>query len=180
LREWLRRQTGRPAPASLVERLGEELSGNGEASWPMHGATLHRRRGRLVCALASAATDCKVTEREKLLQLRRAGTYRLPGWGGALRVTRVKDGGVPLAWLAQLELRERSGGEQFQSGLGRPPRSLKKQFQAANLAAWERGGPLVFSGGQLVFVPGLGLDTRVIGLPGQAQVTLSWEPLPPV
>ena len=96
-----------------------------------------------------------------------------------MRVTRVKEGGVPLAWLAQLELRERSGGEQFQAGLGRPPRSLKKQFQAANLAAWERSGPLVFSGGQLVFVPGLGLDTRVIGLPGQAQVALSWEPLPP-
>ena len=177
LREWLRRQTGRPAPASLVERLGEELSGAGEASWPMPGATLHRRRGRLVCAPASAATDCQVTERERLLQLRRAGTYRLPGWGGALQVTRVKEGGVPLAWLAQLELRERSGGEQFQAGLGRPPRSLKKQFQTANLAAWERGGPLVFSGGQLVFVPGLGLDTRVIGLPGQAQVMLSWVPL---
>ena len=100
-------------------------------------------------------------------------------------VTRVSHGHsgrplamVPLAWLAQLELRERSGGEQFQAGLGRPPRSLKKQFQAANLAAWERGGPLVFSGGQLVFVPGLGLDTRVIGLPGQAQVMLSWVPLP--
>ena len=178
LRAWLRRQTGRPAPGSLVERLGGELPGAGQASWPLPGATLHRRRGRLVCVLDSAASVPKGTEREATLQLRRAGTYRLPGWGGALRVTRVKQDGVPLAWLAQLELRERSGGEQFQAGLGRPPRSLKKQFQAANLAAWERNGPLVFSGGQLVFVPGLGLDTRVIGLPGQAQVTLSWEPLP--
>ena len=177
LREWLRRQTGRPAPGSLVERLGDELPGAGPASWPMPDATLHRRRGQLVCVLQSAASAAKATERESTLQLRRAGTYRLPGWGGALRVTRVKEGGVPLAWLAQLELRERAGGEQFQAGLGRPPRSLKKQFQAANLAGWERGGPLVFSGGQLVFVPGLGLDTRVIGLPGQAQVTLSWEPL---
>ena len=177
LREWLRRQTGRPAPASLVERLGDELRGAGPASWPMSGATLYRRRGRLVCVLESTAAGSTATERENTLQLRRAGTYRLPGWGGALRVTRAKEGGVPLAWLAQLELRERSGGEQFQAGLGRPPRSLKKQFQAANLAAWERSGPLIFSGGQLVFVPGLGLDTRVIGLPGQAQVTLSWEPL---
>ena len=179
LREWLRRQTGRPAPATLVERLGDELRGAGQASWPMPGATLHRRRGRLVCVLARVESDSKASERENTLQLRRAGTYRLPAWGGALRVTRVKEGGVPLAWLAQLELRERAGGEQFQAGLGRPPRSLKKQFQAANLAAWERSGPLVFSGGQLVFVPGLGLDTRVIGLPGQAQVALSWEPLPP-
>jgi len=107
--------------------------------------------------------------------LRRAGAYRLPGWGGVLRVTRVRHGGVPLAWLAHLELRERSGGEQFQAGLGRPARSLKKQFQAADLPAWQRHGPLIYSGGQLVFVPGLGIDARVIGLPGQAQVVLAWE-----
>ena len=45
---------------------------------------------------------------------------------------------MPLAWLAALELRERSGGEQFQSGFGRPPRSLKKQFQASGRAASRR------------------------------------------
>ncbi|TXC66113.1 hypothetical protein FSC37_09730 [Piscinibacter aquaticus] len=43
------------------------------------------------------------------------------------------------------------------------------------MPAWERDGPLVYSGGQLVFVPGLGLDARVIGLPGQPLVQLSWE-----
>ncbi len=177
LREWLRRQAGQPAPASLIERLGEELNGAGAASWPMPGASLYRRRGRLVCVPESAASSPKTNARESALQLHRAGIYRLPGWGGALRVTRVKEGGVPLAWLAHLELRERLGGERFQAGLGRPPRSLKKQFQAASLASWERSGPLVFSGGQLVFVPGLGLDARVIGLPGQAQAMLSWEPL---
>jgi tRNA(Ile)-lysidine synthase len=109
------------------------------------------------------------------LSIVRAGLYPLPGWGGSLRVVRVREGGVPLAWLARLELRERGGGEQFQAGLGRPPRSLKKQFQAQALPAWERSGPLVFSGGQLVFVPGLGLDARVLGLPGQPLVQLSWE-----
>jgi tRNA(Ile)-lysidine synthase len=92
-----------------------------------------------------------------------------------LCAVRVREGGVPLAWLAQLELRERSGGEQFQAGIGRPPRSLKKQYQAQAVPAWERDGPLVYSGGQLVFVPGLGLDARVIGLPGQPLVQLSWE-----
>jgi len=33
---------------------------------------------------------------------------------------------------------------------------------------------LVYSGGQLVFVPGLGLDARVIGLPEQPLVRLHW------
>jgi tRNA(Ile)-lysidine synthase len=88
----------------------------------------------------------------------------------------VETDGVPLAWLAHSELRPRCGGEQFQAGLGRPPRSLKKQFQGASLPAWKRDGPLVYSGGQLVYVPGLGLDARVIGLPGQALVRLDWHP----
>jgi len=97
--------------------------------------------------------------------------------GGRLQVTRVAFGGVPLAWLAHAELRPRQGAEQFQAGLGRPPRSLKKQFQAAGVAAWQRDGPLLYSGGQLVFVPGLGLDARIVGLPGQPLVTLEWLPI---
>ena len=114
---------------------------------------------------------------ESTLSIRRAGRYALPGWGGCLEATRVDEGGVPLAWLARLELKRREGGEQFQAGIGRPPRSLKKQFQAAAVPNWQRDGPLVYSGGQLVFVPGLGIDARVIALPGQAQVALHWHRL---
>ena len=174
LRTWLRRQTGAAPPATLITRLNDELFGDGAASWPLAGGLLRRYRGRLTWQLAAVVPDAmKVFE--STLSIRRAGTYRLPGWGGRLRVTRVKEGGVPLAWLAQVDLRERAGGERFQAGIGRPARSLKKQFQAAELPAWQRSGPLLYSGGQLVFVPGLGLDARVIGLPGQPQVTLCWE-----
>jgi tRNA(Ile)-lysidine synthase len=86
----------------------------------------------------------------------------------------VHERGVPLAWMGHLELRARAGAEQFQAGIGRPPRSLKKQYQAAAVPAWERDGPLVYSGGQLVFVPGLGVDARAWGLPGQAMMSLEW------
>ena len=177
LRAWLKRQTGVPAPATLVTRLVDELPGEAPATWPVPGGCLRRYRGRLVWEAVSASEWRPAVDRvtEAVLCVRRAGLYRLPGWGGGLRVTRVREGGVPLAWLAHLELRERQGGEQFQSGLGRPPRSLKKQFQAAGCPAWQRTGPLVYSGQQLIYVPGLGLDARVIGLPGQAQATLSWE-----
>ena len=176
LRAWLRRQTGAAPPASLITRLNNELFGEGTASWPLAGGVLRRYRGHLTWR-ASAAVSDEAKVFESTLSIRRAGTYRLPGWGGRLRVSRVKEGGVPLAWLAQVELRDRSGGERFQAGIGRPARSLKKQFQAAELPAWQRSGPLLYSGGQLVFVPGLGIDARVIGLPGQPQVTLQWEPL---
>jgi tRNA(Ile)-lysidine synthase len=180
LRAWLRARTGRAAPASLVTRLMDELTATRSARWPIEGGVLRAYRGRLrheavhdtVHEIAAAGE----APRESTLSIRRAGRYALPGWGGALDVERVKEGGVPLAWLAHVELRPRAGGERFQSGIGRPPRSLKKQYQAAGRPAWERDGPLVYSGGQLVFVPGLGIDARVIGLPGQPMVTLHWHP----
>jgi tRNA(Ile)-lysidine synthase len=175
LRHWLQAQLGQPAPATLVRRLDVELAGPSGRSWPVAGGELRVHRGRL--RFTTVATDdggeAKMA-RERALRISRAGRYRLPGWGGHLVVERVCEGGTPFAWLARLELRERTGGEQFQAGIGRPPRSLKKQYQALGVSAWDRKGPLAYSGGQLVFVPGLGLDARVIGLQGQPQARLRW------
>lgn len=173
LRAWLRAASGAPPAASLVQRLLDELPAKGSAEWPCGDRVLRRYRGVLRLAAATHAPEAPVAA-EPALSIRRAGVYRLPGWGGALVATRVREGGVPAAWLGQLELRRRSGGEQFQAGVGRPPRSLKKQYQAAGIEPAGRDGPLVYSGGQLVFVPGLGLDARVMALPGQPQFTLHW------
>jgi tRNA(Ile)-lysidine synthase len=178
LRTWLQAQVGSPASATLIGRLGRELVGSGSASWPVAGGELRRYRGVLrFVPQASQPEVATELSRETTLSIRRAGVVRLPGWGGTLRVRRVASGGVPLPWLAHAELRDRSPGVQFQAGIGRPPRSIKKQFQAAGLDAGDRAGPWVYSGGQLVYVPGLGIDARVIGLPGQPQVTLVWLPL---
>jgi tRNA(Ile)-lysidine synthase len=68
--------------------------------------------------------------------------------------------GVPARALKACTLRSRAGAEQFQSTPRGTPRSLKKQYQAAGIAAWQRGGPLVYAGGRLLFVPGLGIDAR--------------------
>ncbi len=179
LRAWLKAQCGAPASASLVQRLIAEVALRQSARWPVTGGELRSYRGRLrfdAAARPRAATSS--LEPETTLSVLRAGRHALPGWGGVLNVQRVKEGGVPLAWLAHLSLQARVGAERFQAGLGRPPRSLKKQYQAAGVPAWQREGPLVCAGGQLVFVPGLGLDARVIGLPGQPQVTMDWLPLP--
>ncbi|HJV62084.1 MAG TPA: tRNA lysidine(34) synthetase TilS [Albitalea sp.] len=175
LRAWLREQWGRPAAGSLVSRLVNELPQPGTATWLVEGGHLRRYRG--VLRFEPTPIDASAPAREQMLSVRKVGLHDLPGWGGQLRVSKVREGGVPLAWLAHLELRPRQGGEQFQAGIGRPPRSLKKQFQAAAVPAWDRDGPLVYSGGQLVFVPGLGIDARVVALPGQPQVGLDWLPL---
>ncbi len=177
LRTWLQAQTGSPASATLIERLGRELAGSGSASWPVAGGELRRYRGMLRI-VPKAVPPSTAPSREATISIRRAGAVHLPGWGGTLRVRRVASGGVPLPWLAHAELRERTPGAQFQAGIGRPPRSVKKQFQAAGIDEAERTGPWVYSGGQLVYVPGLGIDSRVIGLPGQPQVTLEWLLVP--
>lgn len=175
LRAWLHQAGGGAAPASLVKRLMGELPQAPQGAWPAAQGEWRCHRGVLRhVALPGPAAPRPAPERG--LHILRAGRYPLPGWRGHLQVVRTRENGVPLAWLAQVELRARQGREQFQAGIGRPPRSLKKQFQAAGIAAWDRDGPLLFSGGQLVFVPGLGLDARVIALPGQPQVTLTWVP----
>jgi tRNA(Ile)-lysidine synthase len=174
LRAWLAAQTGRAAAASLVTRLLEELAATRSARWPMGGGELRLYRGSLMFTETVDAKVSTAPPRETQLSVTRAGRYALPGWAGGLHVERTSGDGVPLAWLAHLELRPRLGAEQFQSGPGRPPRSLKKQFQSAGVPEWERAGPLFYSGGQLVFVPGLGLDARVLGLPGQPLVRLRW------
>jgi tRNA(Ile)-lysidine synthase len=177
LRAWLPAQTGRPFAASLAERLLQELPAARSARWPTAGGELRLYRGLLAFDAAAPTPENAAATRETLLSVTRAGRYDLPGWAGRLHVERSSGDGVPLAWLAHLELRPRLGAEQFQNGLGRPPRSLKKQFQSAGVPEWERAGPLVYSGGQLVFVPGLGIDARMLGLPGQPLVRLRWEPL---
>jgi len=174
LRCWLFERSGARAPASLLQRLVAELAPTGTHRWPMPHGELRSHRGVLHHVPAPAPRP--PPERETALSLVRAGRHPLPGWGGTLVLRRVRSGGVPLAWLGQIELRARQGAERFQAGLGRPPRSLKKQFQGANVPAWQRDGPLLFSGGQLVFVPGLGIDARVLALPGQAQLSIAWEP----
>lgn len=173
LRAWLQREGGALPSATLLQRLQSELPGPGEARWEWPQGCLHRHRGRLVHEQPAAAAS--TAEPEGALSITGPGRYRLPGWGGELVASRTREGGVHTAWLARLELRPRTGGEQFMAGIGRPARSLKKQYQAADVPAWERDGPLVFSGGQLVFVPGLGIDARVQALPGQPQLRLRWQ-----
>ena len=177
LRAWLLAHMGRPVAASLTERLLQELPAVRSARWPTAGGELRLYRGLLTFEAAAPTPAATAATHETILSVTRAGRYDLPVWAGRLHVERTSREGVPLAWLAHLELRPRLGAEQFQSGLGRPPRSLKKQFQSAGVPEWARAGPLLYSGGQLVFVPGLGVDARVLGLPGQALVRLRWEPL---
>jgi len=175
LRAWLIRNRVE-ASHHLLDRLGREIDARSTGRWPVDEGELRGHRGRLRMfpgpfPLPLVAPGCTVR-----LDLRRPGLHRVPGWPGQIAVETVTSGGLPVSVAAEVDLRARQPGDRFQSGAGRPARSLKLQYQAAGLPAWERCGPIGCSAAQVVFVAGLGIDARAIARPGQPQVTLTWLP----
>lgn len=175
LRAWLAQETGRMPKASLVRRLLDELPLPRAARWAFAGGELRSYRGTLSFAASPDADDASASPApEAQVRIELPGDHALRGWGGTLRVAATSGPGIRLAELGRLDLVARTGSEQFQLGPGRPPRGLKKQYQAAGIAAWDRRGPLVYRDGRLVFVPGLGLDARVVSGSGSGRVRLDW------
>lgn len=173
LRRWLRQATQEGARESLIERLVAELPDLSTARWPLDSASEVRLyRGRLTIeALAPPAAAALPAS----ARLDRPGLIELPGWGGSLEIIPVEQGGASLALLSRARLRERQPGDQFQLAPRSTARSLKKQFQAIGLPAWERDGPVVATPDQVVFVPGLGIDARARGRAGEPQLALRWH-----
>lgn len=174
LRGWLAEQGG--APESLVQRLLQELPGAGSASaWPRPEGMLRLHAGKLQ-ALPARPAPTGAPPASLRVDLSRPGRVAVPAWRGSFEVRHVDSHGVDAARLRLGELRARRGGERFQRADQSPARGLKKQFQAAGIAAWQRDGPLLYSADQLVFVPGLGIDARVQAPPGSAMLGLRWLP----
>ncbi len=173
LRAWLRGRTGKPAPASLVKRLVVEVRERGARRWPVPEGELRSYRGWLYHAPAASPGRAAAAVPA---DLRCIGVHAFPEWGGSIVVAPVDGGGVPLDVAAQLELRGRRGSDRFQAGAGRPPRSLKLQYQSAGIPQWERDGPIVAHRGVPVFVPGLGIDARHVAAAGAPQLTFAWRP----
>jgi tRNA(Ile)-lysidine synthase len=179
LQLWLRRQLGQGAPEALLQRLLTALPDQRSARVPVGaGRELRLYRGVLrLHADAGVAAELPLpTASPEEPRWRQPGLHALPAWGGSLRVTPVLRDGIALVCLDQAEMRPRGGGEQWQHRPASQPRSLKKQYQMLAVPAWARTGPLIWSGGRLLFVPGLGLDARVLAAEGEPQVQLAWVP----
>jgi tRNA(Ile)-lysidine synthase len=189
LAHWYRQQAGKSLPASWTERLAHEVPGMAyrqqAARWAPVGISLYRgvltwQPAPVGATRRAAGSDQLATcepRPEQVLRITAPGSWPLPQWGGTLHVAAVESGGVRPDVLADITLRARQGAEQFQLGAGRPARSLKKQFQAMGVPAWHRDGPLLYTrAGQLVFVPGLGVDARCLAPAGSLQWGVSWVP----
>lgn len=81
-----------------------------------------------------------------------------PGWAGCLTWTQAA-GGLDEAWLDDLELRPRSGGEVLRLRPGGPSRPVKHLFQEASIPPWLRSRwPLLWRGDALLAIPGVGVQ----------------------
>ena len=173
LRAWLRRQLAKAAPVSLVSRLLGELNERASMRWPAAPGELRSYRGRL--RYESQPQGSRIASAVSAADLSRSGVHPFAEWRGAFVVEPVASNGLAVAMAARVELRNRRAGDRFQAGPGRPPRSLKLQYQAAGVPAWQRAGPIVCRDGLPVFVPGLGIDARARAVEGEPQVRLTWR-----
>ncbi|MDO9073579.1 MAG: tRNA lysidine(34) synthetase TilS [Rubrivivax sp.] len=175
LQAWLAGVLQAPVPLSLVQRLCNDLPGRHSGTWPAPQATLRLYRGRLERLAAAAPTAGAPGALE--LDLARPGIRSLPGWAGQFRVSAASEGGVDAALLQRVVAMPRQGGERFRLAPRGAARSLKKQYQAAGVPAWQRDGPLLcLPDGRLLFAPGLGIDAAMQATPGQPQLALKWCP----
>ena len=175
LQGWLAQALGRGAPHALLHRLMTELKADGSARWSAPSHELRLYRGLLDSR--SMVLASRGERSPTVVDLSRPGLVELPGWNGHIEAQLAQKEGADASLLKALIAKPRQGGERFRLSPGAMPRSLKKQFQARGVAAWDREGPLLFTPeGGLVFVPGLGIEGSVCAQPGHEQLRLSWVP----
>lgn len=100
----------------------------------------------------------------------------VPQWHGRLVFERCEGEGLDAAMLrnGMLRLRPRMGRERIKIAKNRPSKSLKNLFQELSIAPWKREWlPLLYLDNDLLFVAGLGMDTR--NLKKEGGVTIRWE-----
>ncbi len=176
LRAWLDEQTGSGPPQTLLLRLLADLPQVRTGTWPAPQATLRLYRGRL-SAQRAAADSGQAMPAAGELDLSQPGLMVAPQWGGAWQVQACQEGGIAAVHLRHAVVRARQGGEQFRFHPAATARSLKKQYQVAAIPAWQRQGPLLFTPqGQLMFVPGLGVDAAFQASAGVPQRQVQWLP----
>ena len=156
-----------PSEAKLVEMLKQLTARGGRTLIEHDGARLRVYRGTIV-------------------EDRRAGSFAPLSWkgerklaipelGGELRFRRARGKGIA-ASARPLSVRLRAGGERLQPDPRRPRRTLKNLFQEAGVPPWERDRlPLLASGADVVWVPGLGVDVKYRAAKNASGILPEWR-----
>lgn len=176
LRFWLSMQDAPTPSAGRLENMMQQLcSSRDDAKIRIqHGGVVIRRyRGEIYVERSTHAL-----QQEFCLPWALEETLDLPGLGGCLRFERVLGQGLGHAKLVAepLTIRLRQGGERLQPDCRRPRRSLKNLLQEAGIPPWQRQRlPLLFSGENLVYVPGIGAECGYQAIEGEPGVVVKFE-----
>lgn len=103
---------------------------------------------------------------------------RIPELGGTLRFARCDGAGISMQKIDEqpVTIRLRQGGERLRPGCNHPRRSLKNLLREASLPPWQRQRlPLIFSGEQLVCVPGIGVDCDFQAMDDEQGLVVEWQ-----
>ena len=175
VRAWLTAQGVHvPSRARLAQVLAQALGSRADARMKVRLGTHEVRRHRGLLLLRAAQTE---RHGEATIRWRGEAEIAVPSWGGVLRFEPTSEEGFDAEWLAArpLHLRGRGGGERFKPHALRPSKTLKRLFQDAGIAEFERVAlPLVWRDGRLIYVAGLGADARLLETGGE-RVRLAWR-----
>jgi tRNA(Ile)-lysidine synthase len=170
-----------PSAAWMQEMRSQLLQADVEAQLCVShpDGEVHRYRERVFLAPRRIAPDEGAS-----LSLRWEGQaqVRVAAFYGTLHFDSIASDevrpGLDAAWLRSQALLVcgRSGGERIKLGVNRPARSLKQQYQSADVPAWERPFlPLVWAGETLLFAAGIGMDCAHLVTSGE-RIALRWQP----
>ena len=161
-----------PSEAKLVEML-KQLTSQGAKTLIEHdGARLRVYRGRILQDRDTSPFTPVAWKGERKLPI--------PELGGELRFRAVRGKGFSKNLFRKtLNIRLRSGGERLQPDPRRPRRTLKNLFQEAGVPPWERDRlPLLTSGDDVVWVPGLGVDVKYRAAKNASGILPEWRKMP--
>jgi tRNA(Ile)-lysidine synthase len=174
LRFWLRSQGLRaPDSARLAEILRQLTAAAPDAAVriDVDGRAVRRYRGWVAVA--------PIHSHRPPQEIPWNGEARVPWAGGAVAFQSVHGAGIDasLLRLGAAALRVRRGHERLRLDAARPRRSLKNLFQEASIPPWEREIlPLLWCGGDLVWVAGVGIAAQFRCPPGADGWLPTWIP----
>jgi tRNA(Ile)-lysidine synthase len=176
VRAWLDAQ-GVPPPsrARLDQILAQGLGGRADTRMKVRVGDREVRRHRGLLLLRHAEVE---HHSEATIRWRGEPEIAVPAWRGVLRFEPAETEGFEADWLraAPLQLRGRGGGERFRPHPLRPSKTLKRLFQEAGVAEFERAAlPLIWRDGRLIYVAGLGADARLVDAGGE-RIRIEWQP----
>ncbi|MEN6629017.1 MAG: tRNA lysidine(34) synthetase TilS, partial [Sulfuricella sp.] len=179
LRFWLPTQDVPTPSAGRLENMMQQLCSSRDDAKiriQLGDAVIRRYRGEIYVERSTHAL-----QQEFCLPWALQDTIDLPGLGGCLRFECAVGRGLNHAKLVAepVTIRLRQGGERLRPDCRRPNRSLKNLLQEAGVPPWQRQKlPLLFSGENLVYVPGIGAECGYQAVEGEPGVIVKFEGRP--